>query len=175
MVSFSKIFRNWVVAILKNPNVVAIREWYDYELPKDEDYLFIVTKEFSFNNVTFSNPQNNISAIKSKHFIKGFDLQLQVQRSFCQKWGRKRWSYQCCLLRHQYGTIRIHPLYIIHRWWWLHLCQSWQADWRWIQNRKLQVDGGVIYLHLKKLFFQIQHLQLRMAFSVKKVLSSWIH
>lgn len=59
--------------------------YIDYELPKDEDYLFIVTKEISFNNVTFSNPQNNISAIKSKPFIKGFDLQLQVQRSFCQK------------------------------------------------------------------------------------------
>lgn len=37
----------------------------DYKLPKDDDYLFIVEKEFAFKNITFSCTQSKISAIKT--------------------------------------------------------------------------------------------------------------
>lgn len=39
----------------------------DYDLPKEEDYLFVVEKKFEFDNIAFSASNNKISAIKSDH------------------------------------------------------------------------------------------------------------
>ena len=44
---------------------ISDTRFIDYSLPKDDDYLFIVEKEFSFKNITFECTQSKISAIKT--------------------------------------------------------------------------------------------------------------
>lgn len=44
---------------------VSDTKFIDINLPKDDEYLFIVEKSFSFGNVSFSRETSKLSVIKS--------------------------------------------------------------------------------------------------------------